>query len=515
MISRADETVLRAAPEVRKLPVTGERMTETPDNTLWNPDLAPTGPEQRTWLWYHYAALWIGMIVAVPAWMLAAGLVEQGMSAGQAALTVLLGNLIVLVPMLLIGHAGAKHGIPYAVLARASFGSTGARLAAIARALVACGWFGIQTWIGGEALLTLLGIFLHADLKGTPLPLLDIGIGLLLAFAAFWGMQLFFVRKGLTTIRRLETWTAPVKIIVCAALVGWAVDAAGGLGPLFAAPSAFVAGGARAGQLGSVFWPALTGMIGYWATLALNIPDFTRFAKSQRDQMIGQSLGLPPGMGLIALASVITTSATVVIYGSAIWDPVALSGKLAGPFVLLGLVVISIDTISCNIAANLVCAAYDFSSLAPKRISYRAGGMITAIIGVLILPWKLLATSGGYIFVWLTGYSALLGPIAGILIADYWIIRRTELDVPALYRADGAYAYRGGWNRAALIALALGVAPNVPGFLAAAAPDAFGGIGRPWTEIYTYAWFVGLAIALVSYTLLMRDRRPVVVTAAA
>jgi NCS1 family nucleobase:cation symporter-1 len=490
-------------------------MTETHDATLWNPDLAPTGPEQRTWLWYHYAALWIGMIVAVPAWMLAAGLVEQGMSAGQAALTVLLGNLVVLVPMLLVGHAGAKHGIPYAVLARASFGTVGARLAAMARALVACGWFGIQTWIGGEALLTLLGIFLRADLKGTPLPLLDIGIGQLLAFGVFWALQLFFVRKGLTTIRRLETWTAPVKILVCAALVWWAVDAAGGLGPIFNAPSAFVAGGARAGQFWLVFWPALTGMIGYWATLALNIPDFTRFAKSQRDQLIGQSIGLPPGMGLIALASVITTSATVVIYGSAIWDPVALSGRLAGPFVLLGLVVISIDTISCNIAANLVGAAYDFSSLAPERISYRTGGVITAIIGVLIMPWKLLATSGGYIFVWLTGYSALLGPIAGILIADYWIVRRTALDVAALYRTEGIYAYRGGWNPAALIALALGVAPNVPGFLATAAPTLFGGIGAPWTTIYTYAWFIGLAIALVSYTALMRMQRRALRPAAA
>ncbi|MFA5963218.1 MAG: NCS1 family nucleobase:cation symporter-1 [Sphingomonas sp.] len=482
-------------------------MSNKPDTTLWNPDLAPTGREQRTWLWYHYAALWVGMIVAVPAWMLAAGLVEQGMSAGQAALTVLLGNLVVLVPMLLVGHAGAKHGIPYAVLARASFGTVGARLAAMARALVACGWFGIQTWIGGEALLTLLGIFLRSDLKGTPLPLLDIGIGQLLAFATFWLLQLFFVRKGLTTIRRLETWTAPVKILVCAALVWWAVDAAGGLGPILAAPSAFVAGGAKAGQFWIVFWPALTGMIGYWATLALNIPDFTRFAKSQRDQVIGQSLGLPPGMGLIALASVITTSATVVIYGSAIWDPVALSGRLAGPFVLLGLVVISIDTISCNIAANLVCAAYDFSSFAPKRISYRTGGLITAIIGVLIMPWKLLATSGGYIFVWLTGYSALLGPIAGILIADYWIVRRTDLDVAALYRGDGVYAYSGGWNPAALIALALGVAPNVPGFLAAAAPALFSGIGAPWTTIYTYAWFIGLAIALLSYAMLMRSHR--------
>lgn len=472
------------------------------EETLWNPDLAPTGPEQRNWAWYHYAALWIGMIVAVPAWMLAAGLVEQGMSAGQAAGTVLLGNAIVLIPMLLIGHAGAKHGIPYAVLARASFGTIGARIPALARALVACGWYGIQTWIGGEALLTLLGIALGQDLRGAPLPVLDIGAGQLAAFLVFWAIQLFFVRKGLMTIRRLETWTAPIKIVVCIALVWWAVDAAGGFGPIFAAPSAFVPGGAKEGQFWLVFWPALTAMIGYWATLALNIPDFTRFARSQRDQAIGQTIGLPPMMGLIALASVITTSATVVIYGEAIWDPVALSGRFAGPLVLLGLVVISIDTVSCNIAANLVSSAYDFSSLSPKRISYKTGGMITAGIAILIMPWKLLASTGGYIFVWLAGYSALLGPIAGILIADYWLIRKTELDTADLYRTNGRY---GAWNPAALVAFAAGALPNLPGFLATAAPNLVS-VGSFWAAIYTWAWFVGLGIAAIVYTLLMRAR---------
>ncbi|AHE55156.1 NCS1 family nucleobase:cation symporter-1 [Sphingomonas sanxanigenens] len=471
---------------------------------LWNPDLAPTGAAERTWRWYHFAALWIGMIVAVPSWMLAAGLIEQGMSAAQAALTVLLGNVVILVPLLLIGHAGARYGVPYAVLARASFGTRGARLPALARALVACGWYGIQTWIGGEALLTLLGIFVGADLKGAPLAFLDIGIGQLLAFLAFWALQLVFVTKGLTTIRRLETWTAPFKILICGALVWWAVDAAGGLGPIFAAPSQFAAGGPRAGQFWMVFWPSLTAMIGFWGTLALNIPDFTRFARTQRDQMIGQALGLPPTMGLIALASVITTSATVVIYGSAVWDPVELSGRLAGPFVLLGLIVISIDTISCNIAANLVCSAYDFSSLAPARISYRLGGFITAAIGVLIMPWKLLATTGGYIFVWLTGYGALLGPIAGILIADYWLVRRGALVVDDLYRGTGRYAYRGGWNPAAVIAFALGVLPNLPGFLATAMPGSFGWIGGGWTAIYAYAWFTGLLLAMLSYTAMMR-----------
>jgi NCS1 family nucleobase:cation symporter-1 len=478
-------------------------MSDGHADALWNPDLAPTGPEQRTWAWYHFAALWVGMIVAVSGWMLAGGLVEQGMSAGQAALTVLLGNLIVLIPILLIGHAGARYGVPYAVLVRASFGTIGARLPALMRALVACGWYGIQTWIGGEALLTLLGVLIGADLKGAPLPLLDIGLGQLLSFIVFWFIQLFFVRKGLLTIRRLETWTAPAKILICLALVWWAVDRAGGVGPVFAAPSAFAEGGAKAGQFWLTFWPALTAMVGYWATLALNIPDFTRFARSQRDQALGQAVGLPPMMGLIALASVITTSATVVIYGRAIWDPVELAGTMTGPFVLLGLIVITIDTVSCNIAANLVSSAYDFSSLWPAKISYRTGGMITAGIGVLIMPWKLVATTNGYIFTWLAGYSALLGPIAGILIADYWLIRRTRLDVDALYQADGAYTYKRGWNPAALAAFAAGVLPNLPGFLKTAAPTAFGWIGPAWAAAYTYAWFSGLALAMAVYAALM------------
>ena len=478
-------------------------MTRIPD-TLWNPDLAPTVAGQRNWAWYHFAALWVGMIVAVPSWMLAAGLIEQGMSAGEAASTVLLGNLVILVPLLLIGHAGTRHGIPYAVLARAAFGTRGARLPAIARALVACGWFGIQTWIGGEALLTLLGIFLKTDLRGPMLPILGIGSGQLLAFLAFWGVQLLFVSKGLLTIRRLETWTAPLKLLACAGLLWWAVSAAGGLGPIFSSPSAFGPGEAKEGQFWVVFLPTLTAMVGFWGTLALNIPDFTRFAKSQRDQAIGQTLGLPPTMGLIALISVMTTSATVVIYGKAIWDPVELAGTLSGPFVLLGLVVIAVDTVSCNIAANLVCSAYDFASIAPSRIDYRRGALITACIGLFMMPWKLLESTQGYIFTWLTGYGALLGPIAGILIADYWLVRDKQLDLKGLYQSEGPYTYGNGWNGRALIALTLGIAPNLPGFLAVSAPGAFGGVGALWTGIYSYAWFVGVGVSLVTYTLLMK-----------
>ena len=475
-----------------------------PDSDLWNEDLAPTTEAQRNWRWWHFAALWLGMVICVPAYMLASGLIEQGMSASQAVLTVLLGNLIVLVPMLLIGHAGARWGVPYAVLARASFGWKGARVPAVARAIVACGWYGIQTWIGGGALLTLLGVIVGRKLEGAPLPVLGIGVGQLLAFFAFWGAQLLFVTKGLTAIRRLETWTAPIKILICALMVWWAVDKAGGLGPILHQPSAFAEGGAKAGQFWSVFAPALTAMVGFWATLALNIPDFTRFARRQSDQIIGQAVGLPVPMGLLALVSVVTTSATTIIFGKAIWDPVQLAGDIGGIAVVVGLLIISLDTVCCNIAANLVGPAYDFSALWPSKISYRMGGWITAVIGVLIMPWKLLETTQGYIFTWLVGYGALLGPIAGILIVDYWIVRKARLAVDDLYVREGAYAYRGGWNIAAAVALLLGVAPNLPGFLASAAPHLFAGVGGFWTGLYTYAWFVGLAIAALVYGLMMR-----------
>jgi NCS1 family nucleobase:cation symporter-1 len=477
-------------------------MPDTP-TTLTNPDLAPVIPAQRTWRWYHFAALWLGMVIAVPAYMIPASMLAEGMSAAQAVFTVLLGNLVVLVPILLIGHAGSRYGVPFAVLVRASFGVQGAKLPALARALVACGWYGIQTWIGGSTLLALLGVILHQNLNGAPLPWLGIGIGQLLAFAVFWAAQLIFVTKGLDAIRTWETWTAPLKILVCLGLVWWAVQAAGGFGPLLSAPSAFGPTGAHPGQFWHVFWPIFTAMSGYWGALALNIPDFTRFARTQRDQAIGQAAGLPGPMAALAAVSVIVTSATVIIYGHAIWDPVKLSGNIGGIGVMIGLVIITIDTVSVNIAANLVGPAYDFSAIWPRRISYRTGGYITAALGALIFPWKLLATTQGYIFVWLTGYGALLGPIA-----DYWLIRRTILDVPALYAERGAYTYSSGWNPVALAAFAIPVLVNLPGFLHSAAPAAFPHISTFWTGLYGYAWFIGIGLSFVLYAALMRLTGP-------
>ncbi|NHZ97766.1 NCS1 family nucleobase:cation symporter-1 [Massilia sp. CCM 8734] len=473
---------------------------------LWNEDLAPTSDAQRTWRWYHFAALWVGMVMCIPAYTLSASLIEGGMSGYQAVLTVFIANAIVLLPMLLIGHAGTKYGIPYAVLARASFGTTGARIPALMRAIVACGWYGIQTWFGGSMIYTLLGVMMGAEIGGAKIAGLGINGMQLLCFLAFWAIQFYYIVHGMESIRKLETWTAPLKILICFVLLGWVHNKAGGFGPLLEQPSQFVEGGKKAGQFWSTFWPSLTAMVGFWATLALNIPDFTRFAKTQRDQIIGQSVGLPLPMGLLAALAVIVTSATVVLYGKAIWDPVDLASRMTGIAVLIALIVLLVDTVSVNLAANLVGPAYDFSSLAPKHITYRTGGYITAGIALVMMPWKILESTEGYIFTWLIGYSALLGPIAGIMIIDYYFIRKTELHIPSLYRDDGAYSYGNGWNVAAVVAFVVGVLPNIPGFLNAAFPASFPGVGALFKTLYTYAWFVGIAISAVVYGVMMKGK---------
>jgi NCS1 family nucleobase:cation symporter-1 len=474
---------------------------------LWNEDLAPTSAAQRTWRWYHFAALWVGMVMCIPAYTLSASLIEGGMSAYQAVITVFLANTIVLLPMLAIGHAGTKYGIPYAVLARASFGTTGARLPALMRAIVACGWYGIQTWFGGSMIYTLLGVAMGQEIGGSKLPGLGINAAQLVCFLAFWAIQFYYIVHGMDAIRKLETYTAPLKILICFVLLYWVYQKAGGFGPLLSQPSQFVEGGKKAGQFWPTFWPSLTAMVGFWATLALNIPDFTRFAHSQRDQILGQSIGLPVPMGLLAALAVIVTSATIILYGKAIWDPVDLASRMTGVAVLVALIILLIDTVSVNLAANLVGPAYDFSALSPKHVSYRMGGYITAGLALVMMPWKILETTQGYIFTWLIGYSALLGPIAGVLIIDYYFIRKTELDVDQLYRDDGAYSYGNGWNMAAVLAFVAGVLPNIPGFLNAAFPASFPDVGEGFKTIYTYAWFVGMLISALVYGFMMKGKQ--------
>jgi NCS1 family nucleobase:cation symporter-1 len=461
-----------------------------------NPDMAPVPPAQRTWGLKDMAALWVSLAACIPTYMLASSLIAEGMNWWQAVLTIVLGNTVVLVPLVLNAHAGTRYGIPFPVYCRAAFGVLGANVPALLRALVACGWFGIQAWIGGAALHLLATVF-FPGWKDAPPWALGLSLPQIGCFLAFWGVHLVVIWLGIESIRLLLNVKAPLLLALGLALLVWAYRAAGGFGPILAQPSQFDPGGPKEGRFWNFFFPALTAMVGFWATLALNIPDFSRYARAQRDQVLGQALGLPATMGLYSFIGVAVTSATVLIHGEAIWDPIVLLGKFQDrAAVVVAMLALCLATLATNIAANVVSPANDFSHLWPRRISFRTGGLIAALVGVLIQPWKLIADPSGYIFRWLVGYSALLGAVGGILIADYFILRRTRLDVTGLYQKGGPYWYAGGFNPLALLALAAGIAPCVPGFLAEVE---LARVPARWTELYHYAWFLSFAVSFVVY----------------
>ena len=456
-------------------------ITSIADQKLINKDLSPTKISERSWGTYAIAALWIGMSVNIPTYMLASGLIAGGMNWWQALMTIGLGNLIVLIPMVLNAHAGTKYGIPFPVLARASFGTKGSNIPALLRAIVACGWFGIQTWIGGQAINSLIIIILPEWAV--------FSLGPAIGFMLFWAMNVYFIVKGIDSIKWLESYGAPFLLIVGLGLLIWALTQAGGFGPILSQPSKFT----TTGEFWKFFIPSLTGMVGFWATLSLNIPDFTRYAKSQKSQMIGQALGLPPAMILFSFIGIAVTSATVIIFGEAIWDPVALLSRFESPVVVaISLFSLIIATLTTNIAANVVSPANDFANLSPKHINFVKGGLITAVLGIAMMPWKLLSDYSAYIFGWLIGYSSFLGPIAGILICDYFIIRKRKLNAKDLYDPKGDYTYNKGFNLKAVYALVAGVFVALIGLII---PEV--------SFLYDYAWFVGFAVAFILYWILM------------
>jgi len=477
------------------------------NSTLYNEDLAPIPQSKRTWGTFNYAALWISMSLCIPTYMLASSLIEGGMNWWESILTIFIGNTVVLIPMILNGHAGAKYGIPFPVFARASFGTKGANIPAVLRAIVACGWFGIQTWIGGFALYQMFRLWIPA-LETLPQIFpnsFQLQTGPAIMFFLFWLLNMFVVYLGVESIKKLLLFKAFFLPAAALALLFWAINAGHGLGPILDQPSKLV---------GNNFWhyffPALTGMVGYWATLSLNIPDFTRYAKSQRSQVVGQLIGLPPSMTLFSFIGVVVTSATFIIYGKTIWDPVALAGKFDNKLLVsFAMIAVALSTLATNIAANIVSPANDFSNLSPSKINFRTGGYITGIIGIFICPWKLIADPNGYIFTWLIAYSSLLGPIGGIMIADYYFIRKQQLTVSEMYEPKGQYSFTNGFNKFAIIALLLGILPNVPGFLLQVklvSSEAF----PAWIlQLYNYAWFVGFFVSGIIYLFLMRNYKVV------
>jgi NCS1 family nucleobase:cation symporter-1 len=475
--------------------------TAIESSPLYSHDLAPVPVSRRNWTTYNYAALWISMAHCIPTYMLSSGLISAGMNWWQALITILLGNSIVLVPILLNSHPGTKYGIPFPVFARASYGTYGANIPALMRAAVACGWFGIQAWIGGQALHT----FFRSVVPSWP-TLLGGPVGghtptEWLSFLLFWGMNIFIIYRGMDLLRHVENWAAPFVLVMTAVLLGWAVWRAHGLGYLVSHPGKF----RTWAEFKPIFIPSLTAMIGFWATLSLNMPDFTRFGRSQREQALGQVVALPTTMTIFAAMSVIITSAAAVIFPNEsmnnLWDPVNLIGHFSQAWVVaISMFTVVIATLAVNIAANVVSPANDFANAFPRLISFRTGGLITGLLGIAMMPWKLLADPSGYIFEWLLGYSGGLGSIAGVLIADYWFVRDKKLVLGDLYRHEGVYRYAKGWNWRAIVATVAGctlawIGKWVPAF-------------KP---LYDYAWFVGFVVAFIVHYALMKTTGPDVV----
>jgi NCS1 family nucleobase:cation symporter-1 len=473
---------------------------------LYNEDLAPTPLAKRNWTTYNFAALWISMAHCIPTYMMASGLIAAGMTWKQALFTILLGNIIVLIPILLNSHPGTKYGIPFPVFARAAYGVYGSNVPAIMRAIVACGWFGIQCWIGGKALHT----FMRAMWPGWTTLLGGDVAGYAptqwLSFLIFWGMNILIIYRGMDLLRKVENWAAPYVLVMTAILVYWAIDRANGLGPILESSS--VGHGGDGKSFWSIFIPSLTAMIGFWATLSLNMPDFTRFGRSQREQVVGQVVALPTTMTVFAAMGVIITSATFVIYGEAIWDPMDLALKFESRLmVAVAMFTVVIATLAVNIAANVVSPANDFANAFPRFITFRVGGLITGIIGIAMCPWKLLADPSGYIFQWLLGYSGGLGSIAGVLVADYWFVKEKRLDLADLYRADGRYAYGDKVDAGTGRETFKGSGTNTIAVLATALGCAFAWIGvvvEALRPLYDYAWFVGAGVSAVVYGVGMR-----------
>ncbi|XP_078427538.1 permease, cytosine/purines, uracil, thiamine, allantoin family protein [Wolffia australiana] len=469
-------------------------------NASFSGELAPTTPAERTFTAWDMATLWVGLVVGVPAYYLAGSLVALGMAWWQGIATVFLANVLLLAPLILTGAAGTKYGVPFPVLARAAFGVTGAHLPTLLRALVGCGWYGIETWIGGEAVFLLLPEPVKRSAWAREeLPWLGASALEFLCFMAFWAVQLGVVFRGVEGIRKLEKYSAPVLIALTGALLGWAYAAGGGFGSVLAMTSKL-----SPAEFAAVFFPSLTANVGFWATLALNIPDFTRYAKTQKDQILGH-VGLPVFMGLFAFVGLAVASATEPIFGETISDPVRLLGRVGGAWTrVLAILGVSLATITTNIAANVVAPANALANISPSLFTFRRGALVTAALGVAFQPWRLLRTSESFVYAWLVGYSALLGPIGGVILVDYYLVRRGELDVAGLFSASplGPYYYRRGWNVAAVAALAAGILVVVPGFLAKVGLVA--SAGKVFAAAYDNAWFVSTFVSGLLYWVLSR-----------
>ena len=476
----------------------------------YNEDLAPTSVSQRTWTTYNIATLWIGMAICIPSLSLGAALIGMGVSPWLSVLNVTLGNLIVLVPIQMNSHAGTKYGIPFPVFARMTFGSSGAHLPAMLRGLTACGWTAIQAWVGGGSIAALIGIFAPKFLDPTWTMALygnpTTGIGQFVGFFIFMAIIGWVAYSGAEGIKWVQAIGGPLLVIVILALFAWSISTATGAGYSITEVMAQKQDTELINSLGGfwyIYMAGLTGNIAFWATMALNIPDFSRYAKSQKAQFWGQLIGMPIPMFMCAFVGAFFAMATKLAYGQAMFDPTGVFYYVENKFVVFICAIgVAAATITTCVAANIVAPSNGFSNLKPTAISYKKGVVITCILAVFFSPWWIFGSGAAYVFTWLNNYGIILAPVAAIFIADYWVVKSKRLDVAGLYKGNaGRYWYKGGWNIAALIAWAGSFIIPLLGntlFL-------YDGVGSPNAFDYLAAngYLVSFAIGFFLYIILM------------
>jgi nucleobase:cation symporter-1, NCS1 family len=451
------------------------------NHTMWNDDLRPCTLAEHSWPGSKFASLWIGMCLCLPTYSLASGMIALGMNWWESVLTILTGSAIVMGAILLVSHAGTRYGIPYPVFARLWFGTSGAHFPALGRALIAAGWFGINSWFGGRALDAILT---------RVIPFWSgIGIHLPIAFAVFWAINVAIAMRGPQAIGRLAQISAPTLALSAIALFVWGAHSAGGFGPMLATPAKIHGAGFWA-----AFYPSVVGVIAFWATMALNIPDYTRYARTQRGQILGQVSSMPLTMAAFSFVGIAVTSATVIVYGTALWNPVDLIEKFPTPVVVIAGIIVIMSSVTINVGANVMAPARAFENLNPRAITFASGAVITGLLSLATMPWKMLETFGNYVFLWLGTYGAMLGSFDGVAIADYWLVRSGRLDLAQLYTPGGRYSYANGINMRAVIAVVLGWVLALVGLAV-----------QPLRFLWSGGWIFSLLGGLLSYWLLMRN----------
>ncbi len=466
--------------------LTSDVSTYSPE--LYNQDLAPVAKERQKWNWVNFSTVWMGMVHNIVAYESAAALLSQGFSVAQALAAVITANVILVIALWFNGVAGAKYGLPFPVLIRASFGHDGAKIPILLRAFVAIFWFAVQAYAGSLAINALLGLLIPGWNNLGHFALFGLSANVGIAFGLFWLLHAYLVSHGMERIRHFELWAGPMVIIMGLIAVGWALSKSHGLGSLLSQPSHL-----SPSAFDTQFPLVVTGLIGIWATLILNIPDFTRFAKTQRDQVIGQAIGLPITAIVFALISIITTSGALIAFGSAISNPVTLLQHFNNPFILiLGAATITIATLSVNVAANVVSPAYDLVSLFPYKLNFVKGGILSLALGILFVPWMWFNNSAT-IFTVFGAIGGALGPVAGLMLSDFYVVHRRKYNVSSFFIRNGEFLYKKGWNLRGLIAFGIGIF------------GAFIGLIVPSLHIlYVYSWFIGIISSFISYSLLMK-----------